>query len=158
DETRPELQSVDEGLVEELQSISDREQSRQDDIERLRNKVENRDDRIEELEEELADTKDIRGIMDDMVGSLAGSSGRGAEIGSGQPTSITVDGSEVEVADVLKAEVMEIREGRRDAEARVEELEHERDRHKQAGAHLGARVADRPTGQDVEALQQFVEE
>src|SRR5699024_3499784 len=51
-----------------------------------------------------------------------------------------------------------IREGRRDAEARVEELEHERDRHKQAGAHLGARVADRPTGQDVEALQQFVEE
>jgi hypothetical protein len=163
DESRPELQSVDQGLVEELQSISDREQRRQDAIERLRSKVESRDERIEELEDELADTKDIRGIMDDMVGSIAGHAGSGdteasTTTGEREPVTVTVEGTDLEVPEVIQTEVMEIREDRRDAKARVEELETAHDRQQRAAEHLAARLADRPTSEDVEALRQFAAE
>lgn len=165
DENRPELQSVDQGLVEELQSISDREQRRQDAIERLRSKVESRDERIEELEDELADTKDIRGIMDDMVGSIAGHAGSGSDdaeasttTGEREPVTVTVEGTDLEVPEVIQTEVMEIREDRRDAKARVEELETAHARQQRAAEQLAARLADRPTSEDVEALRQFAAE
>jgi hypothetical protein len=163
DESRPELQSVDQGLVEELQSISDREQRRQDAIERLRNKVESRDERIEELEDELADTKDIRGIMDDMVGSIAGHAGPGdveadTPTGEREPVTVTIEGTDLEVPEVIQTEVMEIREDRRDAKARVEELETAHARQQRAAEQLAARLADRPTSEDIEALRQFASE
>ena len=165
DERRPELQSVDQGLVEELQSISDREQRRQDAIERLRSKVESRDERIEELEDELADTKDIRGIMDDMVGSIAGHADSGSDdaeasttTGEREPVTVTVEGTDLEVPEVIQTEVMEIREDRRDAKARVEELETAHARQQRAAEQLAARLADRPTSEDVEALRQFAAE
>lgn len=161
DERRPELKGVDEGLVEELQDISNRAQQRQNERDRLREKVAARDERIDELEAELADTKDIRGIMDDMVGSLAdhaGPSGGVAGTAAGEPVTVTVEGTDLEVPEVIQTEVMEIREGRAEAEARVEELEAAHTRQQRAAEHLAARLDDRPTSEDIAALQEFAAE
>lgn len=156
DETRPELQSVDQGLVDELQSISDREQSRQDEIERLRSQLERREADVEELEEELADTKDIRGIMSDMMGSIASESGFGAE--GSESVTVTIDGTEMDVPEVIQAEVMEIREERQAAESRASQLADERARYERAAAHLATRLRERPVSEEVEDLRQFVDE
>ncbi|HET7323126.1 MAG TPA: DUF87 domain-containing protein [Halococcus sp.] len=161
DEHRPELKGVDEGLVAELQQISDRTQQRQNERERLRNKVADREERIEELEDELADTKDIRGIMDDMMGSLANQAGPvgGTEADTpSEPVTVTVEGTDLKVPEVIQTKVMEIREGRSEAEARVEELETVHSREQRAAEHLAARLADRPTSEDIAALRQFVAE
>ena len=163
DERRPELKGVDESLVAELQDISDRAQQRRDERERLRQRVAEREERIEDLEAELADTKDIRGIMDDMVGSLAGHADHGgntetATTGENEPVTVTVEGTDLQVPEVIQTEVMEIREGRRDAEARVEELETAHERQQRAAEHLSERLADRPTSEDVAALRQFAAE
>jgi archaellum component FlaC len=162
DERRPELKGVDEGLVEELQAISDRTQQRQNERKRLREKVADREERIEELEAELADTKDIRGIMDDMVGSVADHAGPGSSetstAGDQEPVTVTIEGQELQIPEVIQTEVMEIREGRAEAEARVEELEIAHTREQRAAEHLTERLADRPTSEDIEALRQFAAE
>jgi biotin operon repressor/uncharacterized coiled-coil protein SlyX len=164
DERRPELKGVDEGLVEELQEISDRTQQRQNERDRLRQKLAERDERIDELEAELADTKDIRGIMDDMVGSIADHAGphddteAGTPAGDSEPVTVTVEGTDLQVPEVIQTEVMEIREDRRDAEARVEELETALARQQCAAEHLAERLADRPTSEDTAALRRFAAE
>lgn len=162
-ESRPELQSVDQSLVAELQNISDREQQRQNERERLRNKVAAREERIEELETELEDTKDIRGITDDMMRSLADHAGPGGDTeavtaGDQEPVTVTVEGQELQIPEVIQTEVMEIREGRAEAETRVEELETAHTREQRAAEHLAARLADRPTSEDIAALRQFAAE
>ena len=150
DVERPELKGVDANLVAELEEISDRAQQRRDEIERLEQRLDEREERIEALEEELADTKDIRGVMEDMV-SLAGE-------GLGGETTIEVDGAELQVPEVLRAEVMEIREDRREAVDRAERAESERDRHRRAAELLADLLDERGTPADYEALRSFVDE
>lgn len=160
-ETRPELQSVDQGLVDELQSISDRERERQDEIQRLRSKLESRNGQIEELEEELADTKDIRGIMDDMIGSIANQhdpENGGSPVEDGQPVEVTVEGTEIEVPEVLQTEVMEIRQDRREAEKEAEALQDATEHHRLAAEHLSTSLKNRPLTEEMESLRQFVAE
>jgi hypothetical protein len=149
DERRPELKGIDDDLVEELQSISDRTQRRRDELDRLRERLDDRATEVEALEAELADTKDIRGIMGDMVGSLADQAeaggegspslaGSGSESGSGSPeeVTVTVEGTELDVPEVIRTEVMEIRERKRAAETRAEAFEEAHERHRRAAEHL----------------------
>lgn len=99
-----------------------------------------------------------------MVGSLADHAGPAADTEAGtaaderEPVTVTVEGTELKVSEIIQTEVMEIREGRRDAEARVEELETTHDRQQRAAKHLTARSADRPTSEDIAALRQFAAE
>jgi len=151
DVERPELKGVDADLVAELEEISDRAQQRRDEIERLEQRLDKREARIEALEAELADTKDIRGVMEDMVGSLAGE-------GLGGETTIEIDGAELQVPEVLRAEVMEIREDRREAVDRAERAEAERNHYRRAAEHLADLLAERGTPADYEALRSFVDE
>lgn len=54
--------------------------------------------------------------MADMVGSVTGG-------GAGEQVTVEIDGSELQVPEVLRAEVMEVRDRAREAEQRVETLE-----------------------------------
>jgi DNA repair exonuclease SbcCD ATPase subunit len=71
---------------------------------------------------------------------------------------ITVEGQELQIPEVIQTEVMEIREGRAEAEARVEELEAAHAREQHAAEHLAVRLDDRPTSEDIAALREFAAE
>jgi uncharacterized coiled-coil protein SlyX/DNA-binding transcriptional ArsR family regulator len=97
-----------------------------------------------------------------MLGSIAGHAGPAADAeagtATGEPVTVTVEGTDLEVPEVIQTEVMEIREDRRDAEARVEALETTLARQQRAAEHLAERLADRPTSEDIAALRQFAAE
>ncbi|MFB6172411.1 MAG: ATPase, partial [Haloarculaceae archaeon] len=61
---RPELKSVSDDLVSELQQISEAEARREDEVERLREQLAAREERIRELEEELAEARDLSRMAD----------------------------------------------------------------------------------------------
>ncbi|GAB7017228.1 ATP-binding protein [Halostagnicola bangensis] len=67
---RPELKSVSDALVGDLQEISERKQREESRIEELERKLDKRDDRIEELEEELANARDISSVAQQMAEAL----------------------------------------------------------------------------------------
>jgi predicted nucleic acid-binding Zn-ribbon protein len=60
DVDRPELKSIGEDLVDELEAISDEHDRRQDRIAELEAELEARDERIDELEGELDDARDLQ--------------------------------------------------------------------------------------------------
>lgn len=113
----PELKSVSDDLVDELEEISEREERRQDEIERLESQLEEREERVAELEDRIERLRDLRSMVESVDG-----------IGEGSPSpnvvpgdlSIEIDGETLNSPDVIEAEVMEIRQ-------EVAEIEEERD-------------------------------
>jgi len=67
---RPELKSVSDDLVSELQAISEEEQQREDKIAELREEIEKKNSRIAELETELQDARDLSRMADQFVDAL----------------------------------------------------------------------------------------
>lgn len=67
---RPELKSVSDALVGDLQKISERKQREESRIEELERNLEKRGDRIEELEEELRNARDISSVAQQMAEAL----------------------------------------------------------------------------------------
>jgi hypothetical protein len=67
---RPDLKSVSDDLVSELQSISDEEQARDDTIAELRAQLDEKNSRIAELEAELQDARDLSRMADQFVEAM----------------------------------------------------------------------------------------
>jgi len=67
---RPELKSVSDDLVSELQAISEQERQREDAIAELREEIEKKNSRIAELETELQDARDLSRMADQFVDAL----------------------------------------------------------------------------------------
>jgi hypothetical protein len=67
---RPELKSVSDDLVSELEKISDEKQARDDRIEELREELDRKNSRIAELEKELQDARDMSRMADQFVDAL----------------------------------------------------------------------------------------
>ena len=67
---RPELKSVSDDLVSELQEISDEKQRREDRIAELREELDRKNSRIAELERELQDARDLSRMAEQFVDSL----------------------------------------------------------------------------------------
>ncbi|MCU4719028.1 helicase HerA domain-containing protein [Halapricum hydrolyticum] len=67
---RPELKSVSEDLVSELQEISEQKQQRDDTIEELREELDKKNSRIAELEKELQDARDLSRMADQFVDAM----------------------------------------------------------------------------------------
>ncbi len=61
---RPELKSVSGDLVDELQSITDTEEKREDRINELERQLQQRDERIRDLEQQLSDARDLKQMAD----------------------------------------------------------------------------------------------
>ncbi|MFB6298433.1 MAG: helicase HerA domain-containing protein [Salinirussus sp.] len=67
---RPELKSVSDDLVAELETVADEDEDRQDRIEELRAELDQKDSRIAELEAELQDARDLSRMADQFVDAL----------------------------------------------------------------------------------------
>jgi TolA-binding protein len=67
---RPELKSVSDDLVSELQSISEEKQQRDSTIEELREELDTKNSRIAELERELQDAQDLSRMADQFVDAM----------------------------------------------------------------------------------------
>lgn len=109
---RPELKSVSDTLVEDLQSISDAEQQRADRIAQLETELDRREQRIDELETELQQARDV-------------------SVAARQIASAVSDG-DIEVTpgeriDQLQARIEQLESKREEAQDRIEELKTERD-------------------------------
>ncbi|QGN06856.1 DUF87 domain-containing protein [Halorhabdus sp. CBA1104] len=67
---RPDLKSVSDDLVSELQSISDHQQETEDRIAELKEQLDRKNSRIAELERELQDARDMSRMADQFVDAL----------------------------------------------------------------------------------------
>ncbi|WP_226479778.1 ATP-binding protein [Natrinema amylolyticum] len=67
---RPELKSVSDALVGDLQDISERKEREQDRINELENELEKKETRIETLEDELASARDVSSAARQMADAL----------------------------------------------------------------------------------------
>ncbi|QSG09669.1 ATP-binding protein [Halapricum desulfuricans] len=67
---RPELKSVSDDLVSELQEISEEERQREDTIAELREELDKKNSRIAELERELQDARDLSRMADQFVDAM----------------------------------------------------------------------------------------
>ncbi|WP_276271955.1 helicase HerA domain-containing protein [Haloarcula litorea] len=69
---RPELKSVSDDLVSELETISEEEQAREDRIAELREELDRKNSRIAELEKELQDARDLERMAEQFTDALVG--------------------------------------------------------------------------------------
>jgi len=67
---RPDLKSVSDDLVSELQEISDEQRARADRIAELREQLDQKNSRIAELERELQDAREMQRMADQFVDAL----------------------------------------------------------------------------------------
>lgn len=79
DVERPELKSIDDDLMGELEEISERHDRRQDRIEELEATVEAKEERIAELEEELEDARDLQRLGEAFI-DAAEDRGSGSDV------------------------------------------------------------------------------
>lgn len=112
---RPELKSIDEDLVDELNEISEQHDRRQDRIAELEATVEEKEDRIAELEDELEDARDLQRLGEAFVDAAQSSGEAGLEA------------EQQELLEEKNETISDLRERVDDLEATVDELEAERD-------------------------------
>jgi len=67
---RPDLKSVSDDLVSELEDISEEQQARDDRIAELREELDKKNSRIAELEAELQDARDLERMADQFVNAM----------------------------------------------------------------------------------------
>jgi chromosome segregation ATPase len=113
DVDRPELKSIDEDLVDELEAISEQHERRQDRIAQLEADLEEREARIQELEDELEDAQDLQRLGEAFVDAAQSSDQAG------------VDAEQTELLEEKNEEIATLRQERDTLEDR---LEHMRDR------------------------------
>jgi predicted nucleic acid-binding Zn finger protein len=77
---RPELKSVSEDLVEELEEISEQQQQRQERVKSLQDELEERQERIAELEEELERAQDMTDMAEQFTQALTASGGESDQL------------------------------------------------------------------------------
>jgi hypothetical protein len=80
---RPELKSVSDDLVGDLQSISEENARRESELADLRQELEKRDQQIRQLERELEDARDLSTMADQFAQALLGKAGASYRGGPG---------------------------------------------------------------------------
>lgn len=122
---RPELKSVSNDLVDELQQISEEKQKEQDRIQQLEQKLEKKEEEIEELEEDLDRAQDMSNMAEQFTQAMA----------SGGSTEVEAKVDEIKEEknqrirdlekekDQLESKVQELKAENQDLERRVEELQ-----------------------------------
>ncbi|WP_257297757.1 DUF87 domain-containing protein [Haloarchaeobius sp. FL176] len=125
---RPELKSVSDSLVDDLEEISEEKSRRENRILELEAEVEKKERRIETLEEELERAKDISNAAKQMADAVAGNTG--IETTGEQSTLPTGDEGTDDVTDAGDEDQSnaEIEAERNELRRRVRELEGEVDR------------------------------
>jgi predicted nucleic acid-binding Zn-ribbon protein len=119
DVDRPELESIDADLVEELEAISDEHDRRQDRITELEAELEAREARIDELEEELDDARDLQRLGEAFIDAAED---RGP---SGSDVDRELLAEKNDRIHTLESDLEEVRGDRDAAEENVASLEEE---------------------------------
>ena len=117
DVDRPELESIDADLVEELEAISDEHDRRQDRIAELEAELEAREARIHELEEELDDARDLQRLGEAFIDAAEDRGPSGSDV----DTDLLAEKNDR--IHTLESELEEVRGDRDAAEEKVASLE-----------------------------------
>jgi len=144
---RPELKSVSDTLVADLQDITERQEQQRDRVAELESKLERRDERIAELESELESARDVSAAARKMANALRHGDVEPAETEQTQLPS-------GEAAERERERVQELETDLADARDRIEELEAEAERLRAENERLSARAENA----EVSALEDRVEE
>ena len=123
---RPDLKSVSDDLVDELEAISDREERREDELERKDRRIDELEARLEETEQELQKGREMGDMAEKFTDALLARDDSGGD--GGGPTETTI-----------QAEVAEIREEKND---RIAELESALDDRDETITDLRDRIAE----------------
>lgn len=142
DVSRPELKPISEDLVDELEEISDAADRREDELERKERRIEELKSKVESLEEELARARDVSELADRMTDAMAQAGGEDGE----------------RAVETIKANVMEVREEKRELEDELGEIRSERDHLRERVDDLEAELADREAAEELQALRDDVVE
>lgn len=119
---RPDLKSVSEDILSELETISERKQAEANEIDRLQSEVEQRESRIDGLEEELEKARDVSELAQRFTDALA----QTETGGSSKTVEETVDEIREEKNEEIRSlrrENQELRDENQELRERVEELE-----------------------------------
>ncbi|MDQ2052723.1 DUF87 domain-containing protein [Natronolimnohabitans sp. A-GB9] len=117
---RPELKSVSDALVGELQEISERTDREQDRIRELESELEKKEKRIETLEDELESARDVSSAAKQMADALTRSETVQTQLGGGSDEELRR--LHDEIVD-LEEETDELRERLEEKTDRIESLE-----------------------------------
>lgn len=85
DVDRPNLKSIGDGLLGDLQEISDRTREREDRLTRLERKLQRKEERIAELEAELDRARDMSDMAAQFTRALTGEDGTTTELAGNEP-------------------------------------------------------------------------
>lgn len=142
DVDRPELKSISDDLVDELEEISDAADRREDEIARKERRIDDLETEVEELQEELARARDVSALAERMTDAMTQAGGENGE----------------RAVETIKADVMEVREEKRELEDEIEDVRGERDRLAERVADLEDELADREAADELQALRDDVVE
>lgn len=120
---RPDLKSVSEEILSELETISESQQAKKNKLESLRSQLEERDEKIEELTEELERSKDLNELAERFTNALAQSETNSNSTESLKDTIEKIRDEKNEEIRYLQEENQRIRAENERLRNRVEELE-----------------------------------
>jgi DNA-binding transcriptional regulator GbsR (MarR family) len=120
---RPELKSVSEDIVSELETISERRQAEANEIERLRSQLEEREEKIDNLEEELEQARDVSELAERFTDALAQSDSGSDSTHNIEDTVEEIRKEKNEKIRSLRQENQQLREENKELRSKVEELE-----------------------------------
>lgn len=160
------LQTTDTSLLDELDEAAEQARTKEARINQLERRIEEIREERDEWQEKYEDAEYLSEISTevtqaqfaDLMGQAAGeAAGAGVET-----VAVELDGESFQVPEVIKADVLEIREEKRAAEQRAADLETEVERLREQNAALEEQVADleaeREQVQEYEALLALAEE
>ncbi|MFC4407700.1 helicase HerA domain-containing protein [Haloarchaeobius iranensis] len=164
---RPELKSVSDSLVDDLEEISEEKSRRENRILELEAEVEKKEQRIETLEEELERAKDISNAAKQMADAVAGNSGIETP---GEQSTLPTDGADDDATDgvseagdddqtnaEIEAERNELRRRVRELEGEVDRLESRNESLREEAESLRAGDVDADVVQDQRDRIAFLE-
>ncbi|WP_280535507.1 DUF87 domain-containing protein [Halopenitus sp. POP-27] len=120
---RPDLKSVSEDIVSELETISERQKAEANEIKRLRSQLEEREEKIDDLEEELEKARDVSELAERFTDALAQSDSSSTSTKNIEETVEEIRKEKNEEIRSLRQENQQLREENKELRSRVEELE-----------------------------------
>lgn len=142
DVDRPELKSISDDLVDELEEISAAADRREDKLAKKERRIEDLEDDIEELEEELARARDVSALAERMTDAMSAAGG-----GDGE-----------RAVETIKADVMEVREEKRELQDELDEVRADRDRLAERVDDLEDELDDYEAAEELQTLRDDVVE
>lgn len=140
DVERPELKSISGDLADELDEISAAADRRQDELAKKEQRINALESEVEELEEELARARDVSALAERMTDAMAAAGGDGGE----------------RAVETIKADVMEVREEKRELQDELDEIRAERDQLRERVADLESELQERDAADELQALRDDV--